>query len=201
MDVPSKTPQIKRSKRWVLLLATTVGIATIFTAVYTILRYRQLSSTSAPTPSPTVAIARKVTALGRLEPKGEAVHAATTGSLEGTRILQILVKEGDAAYNTMSKAKEAVYAQERRGFAINQVPIITQNQALRGNFILISFAFQKIVTRFALHMRSRRGISFLERGGRNRRSSALGLKIRRLLIALEIMFIAETFSSESNYAS
>jgi hypothetical protein len=41
----------------------------------------------------------------------------------------------------------------------------------------------------------------LERGGRNRRSSALGLKIRRLLIALEIMFIAETFSSESNYAS
>ncbi|MDM9383662.1 ABC exporter membrane fusion protein [Chlorogloeopsis sp. ULAP01] len=95
MDVPSKTPQIKRSKRWVLLLAITVGIATIFTAVYTISRYRRLSSTSAPTPSPTVAIARKVTALGRLEPKGEAVHAATTGSLEGTRILQILVKEGD----------------------------------------------------------------------------------------------------------
>jgi HlyD family secretion protein len=95
MDVPSKTPQIKRSKRWVLLLAIAVGIATISTTIYIISRYRRLPSTSAPTPSPTVAIARKVTALGRLEPKGEAVHAATTGSLEGTRILRILVKEGD----------------------------------------------------------------------------------------------------------
>lgn len=106
-----------------------------------------------------------------------------------------------AVYSTMSKAKEAVYAQERRGFPINQIPIITQNQALRGNFILISFAFQKIVTRFALHMRSRRGSPFLERSGRNRRSPALGLKIRRLLIALETLFISGTFSSESNYAS
>jgi len=95
MDVPSKTPQIKRSKRWVLLLAIAVGIATISTTVYIISRYLRLPSTSVPTPSPTVAIPRKVTALGRLEPKGEAVHAATTGSLEGTRILRILVKEGD----------------------------------------------------------------------------------------------------------
>ncbi len=95
MDVPSKTPQIKSSKRWVLLLAITVGIATISTAVYTISRYRRLLSTSAPTSSPSIPIAKAVTAIGRLEPKGEAVHAATTGSLEGTRILQILVKEGD----------------------------------------------------------------------------------------------------------
>ncbi|HAX77664.1 MAG TPA: HlyD family secretion protein, partial [Cyanobacteria bacterium UBA11372] len=43
----------------------------------------------------TVAIARTITAIGRLEPKEEAVHPATSSSLEGAKILEILVKEGD----------------------------------------------------------------------------------------------------------
>ncbi|BAZ46899.1 HlyD family secretion protein (plasmid) [Chondrocystis sp. NIES-4102] len=95
MDIPSKTPQVKRSRRWVLALVITTGIVTATAAVYTVSRYRLLPSTPAPTPAPTVPIVRTVTALGRLEPEGEAVHPATTGSLEGTRILKILVKEGE----------------------------------------------------------------------------------------------------------
>lgn len=95
MDVPSKTPQVKRTKRWIILFAMAAGIATISTAVYTILRYRQLPSTPAPTGERTVAIARTITAIGRLEPKEEAVHPTTSSSLEGAKILEILVKEGD----------------------------------------------------------------------------------------------------------
>lgn len=95
MDIPSKTPQVKRSRRWVLALVITTGIVTATAAVYTVSRYRLLPSTPATTPAPTVPIVRTVTALGRLEPEGEAVHPATTGSLEGSRILQILVKEGE----------------------------------------------------------------------------------------------------------
>lgn len=94
MDVPSKTPQVKRSKGWVLALVIAAGIATTAATVYVFSRYRLLPAKPAPTASPTVPIVRTVTALGRLEPEGEAVHPATTGSLEGTRILKILVKEG-----------------------------------------------------------------------------------------------------------
>lgn len=95
MDIPSKTPQVKRTKRWIILFAMAAGIATISTAAYTILRYGKLPSTPASTGEPTVAIARTITAIGRLEPKEEAVHPATSSSLEGAKILQILVKEGD----------------------------------------------------------------------------------------------------------
>ncbi|OKH30760.1 HlyD family secretion protein [Calothrix sp. HK-06] len=95
MDIPSKTKQLKQTKRWITVLVISAGISTILGSIYIISRYRFLPSTSTPTPSPTVSIARTVTAMGRLEPKGEAVHAATTSSLEGTRILQILVKQGD----------------------------------------------------------------------------------------------------------
>ena len=95
MDIPSKTKQLKQTKRWIPVLVIAAGISTIIGTIYIISRYRFLPSTSTPAPSPTVSIARTVTAIGRLEPKGEAVHAATTSSLEGTRILQILVKQGD----------------------------------------------------------------------------------------------------------
>lgn len=95
MDIPSKTKQLKQTKRWIPVLVIAAGISTIIGTIYIISRYRFLPSTSTPVPSPTVSIARTVTAIGRLEPKGEAVHAATTSSLEGTRILQILVKQGD----------------------------------------------------------------------------------------------------------
>lgn len=95
MDIEAKERQVKSSKRWVTLSAIVVGVVTAVASVYVFSRYRFLPSTPAPTPSVTVLPARTITALGRLEPQGEAVHPATSSSLEGTRILQILVKEGD----------------------------------------------------------------------------------------------------------
>ena len=96
MDVDSRDKLVKPSRRWVLALAIAMGLVTTSVAtVYVFSRYRLLPSIPTPTASPTALTARTVTALGRLEPKEEAVHPATSGSLEGTRILQILVKEGD----------------------------------------------------------------------------------------------------------
>ncbi|WP_019501311.1 ABC exporter membrane fusion protein [Pseudanabaena sp. PCC 6802] len=95
MDIPSKTRQAKSSKRWIAIAIAT-GLVTLAVAVYTISRYRPLSPSPILTAETTTANAGIVTALGRLEPRGEAVHLSSTSSLEGTRILQVLVKEGDA---------------------------------------------------------------------------------------------------------
>ncbi|MBE9020564.1 biotin/lipoyl-binding protein, partial [Chroococcidiopsidales cyanobacterium LEGE 13417] len=96
MDWHLKNWLLKGSRRWLVILAIATGItSTTVATVYTLSRYRLLPSSPAPTASPSAPITRTVTALGRLEPQGEAVHPATTGSLEGTRILQISVKEGD----------------------------------------------------------------------------------------------------------
>ncbi|URD53445.1 ABC exporter membrane fusion protein [Chroococcidiopsis sp. CCNUC1] len=96
MDWRLKNWLLKGSRRWLVILAIATGISsTTVATVYTLSRYRLLPSSPAPTASPAAPITRTVTALGRLEPQGEAVHPATTGSLEGTRILQVLVKEGD----------------------------------------------------------------------------------------------------------
>ena len=96
MDWRLKNWLLKGSRRWLVILAIATGISsTTVATVYTLSRYLLLPSSPAPTASPAAPITRTVTALGRLEPQGEAVHPATTGSLEGTRILQVLVKEGD----------------------------------------------------------------------------------------------------------
>ncbi|MBD2307308.1 ABC exporter membrane fusion protein [Chroococcidiopsis sp. FACHB-1243] len=95
MDWRLKDRLLKNSRRWLVILAIATGITSTVATVYTLSRYRLLPSSPAPTASPAAPITRTVTALGRLEPQGEAVHPATTGSIEGTRILQISVKEGD----------------------------------------------------------------------------------------------------------
>lgn len=95
MDWRLKDRLLKSSRRWLVILAIATGITSTVATVYTLSRYRLLPSSPAPTASPAAPITRTVTALGRLEPQGEAVHPATTGSIEGTRILQISVKEGD----------------------------------------------------------------------------------------------------------
>ncbi|PSB48931.1 HlyD family secretion protein [Cyanosarcina cf. burmensis CCALA 770] len=95
MDWRLKDRLLKSSRRWLVILAIATGITSTVATVYTLSRYRLLPSSPAPTASPAAPITRTVTALGRLEPQGEAVHPATTGSIEGTRIFQISVKEGD----------------------------------------------------------------------------------------------------------
>lgn len=94
MDRPSKSRFLNPSGQRLLVLAIAGGLISIAATVYVLSRYRPLWSSAVPIASPTVVV-RKVTALGRLEPRGESVHLSSSSSLEGNRILELLVKEGD----------------------------------------------------------------------------------------------------------
>lgn len=48
-----------------------------------------------PTPEPTTPIIKAVTALGRIEPQGEVIQLAPAASIEGAKVGQLLVGEGD----------------------------------------------------------------------------------------------------------
>lgn len=66
------------------------------TTIYGISQFPFLAQTPAPVPEETPPPpARKVTALGRLEPEGEVVRVGAPLSLDGDRLTEILVKEGD----------------------------------------------------------------------------------------------------------
>lgn len=53
-------------------------------------------SVSSPAPQPVVVPIKTVTALGRLEPKGEVIQLSAPASGQASRIEQLLVKEGDS---------------------------------------------------------------------------------------------------------
>lgn len=78
-------------QRWLLIIATSAlcvgGTAGIFWQ----------RSTSSPAPQQvSVAAVKTVTALGRLEPKGEVIQLSAPATGQTSRIEQLLVKEGDA---------------------------------------------------------------------------------------------------------
>lgn len=85
----------KKSTRWIIGSIAT-GIA--FTGVIILYSVSILkpatekTSSSSVTTTPTVT---KVTALGRLEPEGEIVEIAAPLDLDGDRVAELLVKEGD----------------------------------------------------------------------------------------------------------
>lgn len=71
------------------ILAT--GVAAIYTLKYAQQRPTELSTSPNP-PPPAI---KSVTALGRLEPAGEVIQVSAPSSLEGARVEEILVNEGD----------------------------------------------------------------------------------------------------------
>lgn len=97
-------PTSKQVKPWVdskavrfatITLALVATVATGFTAVYSI---NQISKRSArqtlPSPKQTPAV-RAITALGRLEPKDEVIKLSAPTSIQGARIAQLQVNQGD----------------------------------------------------------------------------------------------------------
>lgn len=73
-----------------------IVLATLITggiAYYGISQFRQMRGT--PQPTATVPVVKKVTALGRIEPEGEVIRLSAPLALDGDRISQILVQEGD----------------------------------------------------------------------------------------------------------
>ncbi|MDQ2098207.1 MAG: biotin/lipoyl-binding protein [Tychonema bourrellyi B0820] len=82
---------VKPDKRLVMGLVI-AGAATAFYGIY-----QSVSFSQNPTPLPveTTPPVRKITALGRLEPQGEVIRLGVSQTLNGDRISQLLVKEGD----------------------------------------------------------------------------------------------------------
>ncbi|QLE55382.1 ABC exporter membrane fusion protein [Nostoc sp. TCL26-01] len=76
-----------------LVIAATTMTAGI--AFYAVSQFGQASKTAASDTTPTVATAQKVSALGRLEPETEVMSLSAPLALDGDRVAQILVKEGD----------------------------------------------------------------------------------------------------------
>lgn len=85
----------KPSNRWVigLIVAATAISASI--AFYGVSRFGQAGKSDSPQPSETIPQVKKVTALGRLEPVGEVIRLSAPVSLDGDRIAQLLVQQGD----------------------------------------------------------------------------------------------------------
>lgn len=87
--IPEASTQNRLSWRMVIVIialclgGTTAGIF-----------WRQ--SVSSPAPQPVTVPIKTVTALGRLEPKGEVIQLSAPASGQASRIEQLLVKEGDS---------------------------------------------------------------------------------------------------------
>lgn len=95
-------PFSKLLTRWAIALAVVGSLATAVTAFYTGVTTRyslnniasQRQNQSLPSTGETAAV-RGVTALGRLEPRGEVIKLSAATSLQGAKVAQLLVEEGD----------------------------------------------------------------------------------------------------------
>ena len=89
----SSTPPLVKQ---LILVATVASLAAGGSTGYTVWRSRQPDPNAvAAAAAVTASQLTTVTALGRLEPKGEVIKISASGSAEGNRIAQLLVKEGD----------------------------------------------------------------------------------------------------------
>lgn len=86
---------IKPHNRLVTGLVIAGVLISTGTAFYGISQSGIISESAEPLPVETTPPARKITALGRLEPQGEVIRLGVSQNLNGDRISQILVKEGD----------------------------------------------------------------------------------------------------------
>jgi len=92
-DSLSSAPSL--AKR-LLVVAAVATLAAGGTTGYTMWRSRQPDANAvAAAAAATASQLTTVTALGRLEPKGEVIKVSASGSAEGNRIDRLLVKEGD----------------------------------------------------------------------------------------------------------
>ncbi|UKO98716.1 ABC exporter membrane fusion protein [Nostoc sp. UHCC 0870] len=78
-----------------IFLAIFVSFAVIGISVYTTLKIREASNQKVQASTTLLPELKTVTALGRIEPKGKVIQLSATTSSEGSRVEQVLVKEGD----------------------------------------------------------------------------------------------------------
>ncbi|MEH2107170.1 HlyD family efflux transporter periplasmic adaptor subunit [Nostoc sp.] len=87
------SPNLLRSP---LLLAIIASLAIGGISVYTVMKFQATANEKQKAPVAVQPVVKTVTALGRLEPKGEVIKLSAPSSMgEGNRVEQLLVKEGD----------------------------------------------------------------------------------------------------------
>jgi HlyD family secretion protein len=86
-DVISRSPSV---------IAIAASLLVSGVGIYTAMRWYNPAETNAPLPEAIQPEVKTVTALGRLEPKGEIVKLSAPVSNEGSRVEKLLVKEGDS---------------------------------------------------------------------------------------------------------
>ncbi|MBD2540993.1 ABC exporter membrane fusion protein [Coleofasciculus sp. FACHB-SPT36] len=94
-EVAAGNPSSKRLSRPLTLLAIAATLATGGVMVYSVSQGRMPQSSTTPSTVISTPQIKTVTALGRLEPEGEAIALSAPTSAEGNRVDQLLVKEGD----------------------------------------------------------------------------------------------------------
>jgi len=117
---------LKTINLWVISTAA-VAVLSIAALYFGISQARNSSPT--PAPSPTVAPATAVTALGRLEPKGEVIKLSVINA-QDSRVEKLLVEEGDsvkaeqviAVLQGLDK-KQAALAEAEQNLAIQQAKL------------------------------------------------------------------------------
>ncbi|MCC5623837.1 HlyD family efflux transporter periplasmic adaptor subunit [Nostoc sp. CHAB 5715] len=79
-----------------ILLAIITSLAIGGISVYAVMKFQATANEKQKTPVAVQPVVKTVTALGRLEPKGEVIKLSAPSSTgEGNRVEQLLVKEGD----------------------------------------------------------------------------------------------------------
>ena len=77
------------------ILAAIAALAAGGTLIYGLKTFQSTQKSSLPPPAASVPEITKVTALGRLEPRGEVIQLSAPTSVEGSRVAQVLVKQGE----------------------------------------------------------------------------------------------------------
>ena len=115
----------KPTNRWLLGLLVTATAFTGVTAFYVLSKTPQSTSQ----PLVTAPAIPKVTALGRLEPEAEVIRLFAPLDLDGDRVAQLLVKEGDRVKT--GQAIAILDSRDRLQDTLNQAQEQVQEEWLR----------------------------------------------------------------------
>ena len=92
----SQISSSRPNQRWIIILGAIGMVVTVGTAIYSLNQVRGAGGEATPTPTtPAAATTNSVSALGRIEPQGEVISLAAPSSVQGARVAQIMVAEGD----------------------------------------------------------------------------------------------------------
>lgn len=90
----SFSSSFRPNRRWVIILGVVGMVVTAGTAIYSMNQVSKPRIEASPGASPGNAV-NAISALGRLVPQGEVISLAAPSSIQGARIAQIMVAEGD----------------------------------------------------------------------------------------------------------